>query len=393
LVTTNISGLYPHTVYYWRVRASNANGNSPWSAVWSFTTESADLTPPVLVSPADGASDISISSVLLDWNSVFGATAYIFEITEDENFISGITTQQVSETYKVIIGLSDGTEYFWRVKATDGAVYSDWSEVWSFTTEIDGLDAPVLVSPLNNSTDVDFNSVVLNWNSVAGATQYIYEYSTDNTFVSNVVTETVFITEKTLVDLEQNTQYFWRVKASNATLESAWSEVWDFTTDEQIDSYTLTITVEGYGLVYVDDVEYTEPVSFPAGTELSLLADSPLPWPFQQWIGDLTGNNNPETLIMDGDKNVTAEFHFVEVEESNKSDDVISIYPNPASSTFFLMGDEIESVSLFSVDGRCIKSFINYESGDRLDISDLTPGVYFVKVNNSDSLVGKIIKE
>jgi hypothetical protein len=90
---------------------------------------------------------------------------------------------------------------------------------------------------------------------------------------------------------------------------------------------------------------------------------------------------------------VTAEFHFVEVEESNKSDDVISIYPNPASSTFFLMGDEIESVSLFSVDGRCIKSFINYESGDRLDISDLTPGVYFVKVNNSDSLVGKIIKE
>ncbi|MDD3686947.1 MAG: fibronectin type III domain-containing protein, partial [Bacteroidales bacterium] len=247
LVTTNISGLNPYTVYYWRVRASNANGNSPWSSVWSFTTESADLTAPILVSPSNGATDVASASLFLDWNSVFGATAYVFEITEDENFVSGITTQQVSETFKEIIGLSDGTEYFWRVKATDGAVYSDWSEVWSFSTEIDGLDAPVLVSPLNNSTGVDFNIIVLNWNQVVGATEYSLEFSTDDTFESNVVVETVSTTEKTLIDLEENTQYFWRVKASNGTIESAWSEVWNFTTDEQIVYYTLTITIEGGG--------------------------------------------------------------------------------------------------------------------------------------------------
>ncbi|MDD3685543.1 MAG: T9SS type A sorting domain-containing protein, partial [Bacteroidales bacterium] len=142
-----------------------------------------------------------------------------------------------------------------------------------------------------------------------------------------------------------------------------------------------------------NDVEYIDPVSFPAGTEVTLLADFPLPWPFIQWQGDLTGNNNPETLIMDGDKNVIADFVFVEVEESIKSDDVILIYPNPAFNELYLYGDQIETIALFAIDCCEVKFYTDYSSGKSLDISDLTPGVYIVKVNNSDTWVGKFIKE
>jgi hypothetical protein len=31
--------LEPKTTYYWKVRGSNDGGSSPWSNVWSFTTE------------------------------------------------------------------------------------------------------------------------------------------------------------------------------------------------------------------------------------------------------------------------------------------------------------------------------------------------------------------
>jgi hypothetical protein len=37
-LTTTTGSLLSNTVYYWRVRASNGSGNSPWSGAWHFTT-------------------------------------------------------------------------------------------------------------------------------------------------------------------------------------------------------------------------------------------------------------------------------------------------------------------------------------------------------------------
>ena len=38
-LNSTTSALLPNTTYYWKVRAGNGSGFSPWSTVWSFTTE------------------------------------------------------------------------------------------------------------------------------------------------------------------------------------------------------------------------------------------------------------------------------------------------------------------------------------------------------------------
>ena len=67
---------------------------------------------------------------------------------------------------------------------------------------------------------------------------------------------------------------------------------------------TLTVNVEGAGDVALtlDQISYED-----TDTE-TLTANAATHWSFDSWSGDITGSNNPETLLMDSDKTVTATF-------------------------------------------------------------------------------------
>jgi hypothetical protein len=47
---------------------------------------------------------------------------------------------------------------------------------------------------------------------------------------------------------------------------------------------------------------------YPSGTPVTLTANAEPGWYFDHWEGDLEGSENPDTLVMDGDKTVTAVF-------------------------------------------------------------------------------------
>lgn len=59
----------------------------------------------------------------------------------------------------------------------------------------------------------------------------------------------------------------------------------------------------------------------------------------------------------------------------------LSVYPNPAKESFQIKGHAtIESVKLYTIRGRLIKTFSNEVN---YDISDLTTGIYIVKIKSS----------
>ncbi|MCD4793133.1 MAG: T9SS type A sorting domain-containing protein [Bacteroidales bacterium] len=237
-----VSGLTLDQTYYWRVYSSDGTNISEWSEIWSFTTGLEPLDAPVLVSPADGSTD-QLTELTLDWNSVSGATSYEYQYSTDITFTT-YENGTTSNTEILISSLDFGTQYFWRVQATDGSQFSEWSEIWNFTTETESLDAPVLISPSNGSTD-QLTELTLDWNSVSGATSYEYQYSTDITF-STYESGTTSNTEVMISGLEYETEYFWRVQATDGSLFSEWSEVWSFTTEtESLDAPALISPVNG----------------------------------------------------------------------------------------------------------------------------------------------------
>ncbi len=117
------------TTYYWQVVAKNSGGSAS-SATWSFTTQgSAAPTAPVLVSPANGATE-TVLTPTLSWNASSGAASY------DVHFGTVSSPPLVTNTTATNYApgtLNSGVTYYWQIVARN-AIGSATSATWSFTT-------------------------------------------------------------------------------------------------------------------------------------------------------------------------------------------------------------------------------------------------------------------
>ena len=86
----------------------------------------------------------------------------------------------------------------------------------------------------------------------------------------------------------------------NITIDSDKSVTAHFSIDE----HTLTINIIGEGTVIKDPNQAT----YPYGSIVELTAVPDDGWLFEFWSGDLSGNKNPEEILIDGDKVVNAQF-------------------------------------------------------------------------------------
>ena len=85
------AGLAGGATYFWRVNATNGNGTTAWSAVWSFST----LAPwgaPVPFQPANNAIN-QPTSPTLSWSAVSGAQSYGIQVSNTTDFTSTIFGQ------------------------------------------------------------------------------------------------------------------------------------------------------------------------------------------------------------------------------------------------------------------------------------------------------------
>ena len=225
--------------YYYRVRAFNATGPSAWSNVASATTPS-----PLPAAPSGlSATAQSPTSVLLGWtDNANNETGFTIQRATSSNFrtVTTFTTGANVATFTDTTAAAV-TTYYYRVRATNAAGNSAWSNTASVTTP-----SPFPATPSGlTATAQSSTSVLLGWTDNSNnETGFTIQRSTTTTFPASPTTFTVGANVVTFTDTTATalTTYYYRVCATNANGSSAWSNVPTVTTPDVIPAAPSTLT-------------------------------------------------------------------------------------------------------------------------------------------------------
>ncbi|MGJ5642829.1 reprolysin-like metallopeptidase [Formosa sp. S-31] len=103
------------------------------SADVAFTLKSIVVEAPVLLSPADGVSEVNLDAELT-WESPDYAEFFEIEFSTVADFSTNVKTYKTTMPKLTVNNLSPVTDYYWRVKAGNECADSMFSEIYSFTT-------------------------------------------------------------------------------------------------------------------------------------------------------------------------------------------------------------------------------------------------------------------
>jgi hypothetical protein len=128
--------------YYWRARADDGANSSTFATAGFEVLPRAVLTVPTAASPTNNAAVNERRPTLRinnsQHNSAVGDVSYFFMVSKDQAFTQIIATGVVGEggvtQWTVDRDLDYAWTHFWRVRATDGEITTDWSPTASFKT-------------------------------------------------------------------------------------------------------------------------------------------------------------------------------------------------------------------------------------------------------------------
>ena len=202
------TGAKAGTTYYYRVKAVNDAGLSPYSNIVSGQVKTVAQQKPSTPVVKIGHS-ASSGKPMLTWNAVSGATSYkVYRATSQKGTYSLLGT--VTATSYTNTGAKAGVTYYYKVKAVNSAGESAYSNVVSGKTTVTTLTMG------HSSTS---GKPQLTWKAVSGAASYRVYRATAKNGAYSVINTTKALTY-TNVGAALGTTYYYKVEALNAAGKS-----------------------------------------------------------------------------------------------------------------------------------------------------------------------------
>ena len=201
------TGAKAGTTYYYRVKACNDAGLSPYSNIVSGQVKS--VTPKPSAPVVKIGHSASSGKPMLTWNAVSGATSYkVYRATSQNGTYSLLGT--VTATSYTNTGAKAGTTYYYKVKAVNSAGESAYSNV------VSGRATVTTLTMGHSSTS---GKPQLTWKAVSGAVSYKVYRATAKNGAYTVINTTKALTY-TNVGAALGTTYYYKVEALNASGKS-----------------------------------------------------------------------------------------------------------------------------------------------------------------------------
>ncbi len=161
------------------------------------------------------------------------------------------------------------------------------------------------------------------------------------------------------------------------------------------EQFSLTIQIEGNGIVKVNGQDYTSQITRNQGAILTLEAIADDDWYFSRWEQDLLGNQNPTSIALNSNKIVKAEFLFGS-SSSVESDLTLSLYPNPFSCIVTVHSSKkYKRIRVHDILGQLI-SFQDFEPTNEktFQFQTFSSGLYFISIETiaGEKIVRRIIR-
>lgn len=205
---------------------------------------------PNLTAPVNQAT-IGILTPTLNWEDFTGASSYRIQVSLDANFAgimimdsSGITQSRINIHPGLLV---TNSYYYWRVRAVTSSGPTPWSSIWRFNVILSAPGAPNLLAPPDGAINQPFTPT-LDWSNVPSAQFYRVQISYNPVFNYIVFDSNMVPLSQVTVPqfvLSVNSQYYWRVNASNSGGISTgpWSAIWNFTTMDGPEPNTIKGTI------------------------------------------------------------------------------------------------------------------------------------------------------
>jgi uncharacterized repeat protein (TIGR02543 family) len=295
--SVSLIGFKPGVPYGFTVKARDAAGNTSVasSSITILIALGPDTTPPT--APTNVKSvNVADTSVRISWTASSDDVGVVIYQLYANGVLSGTVAAGTAAT---IGNLTPSTNYSITVTASDAAGNVSPASTPLSVTTLPGADTTPPSAPSNlTASSVTDTSLTLSWSG-----------STDNVAVTgySVYNGSVLAASTTglsasITGLSPGNSYCFTVTARDgAGNVSASSSSACFTTTA---SFTLTIVAGSGGTTSPAAGTY----SYASGTTVSVTANPSSGYAFSAWSGAASGTSNPVSVVMTGNKTLTAAF-------------------------------------------------------------------------------------